>query len=252
MPYGDSLLADVLIPINADILIQVLRNLIGQYDQLFHEYAQQFAQIQTEIDARRIDVPTNEESDAAYQLRRAAFERHMNLLRERDARDDFEELMEMVGSDPLVQPDLPILPRLHTVRLTLESLGVNSIEAQLNRREEQMRNLGNIQSLLEDVQRDIARAVVALTEVLGIRVDEDVPPARHVDIATLPKIVVNESMLGGDVSACIICLNDLKLLDEVTQLPCNHMAWHSECIAIWIGQHGHTTCPYCREEISRE
>ena len=247
MSTRDSAPLDVVIHLNADNLTQALRTCIDQYNRLFEEY------VSTEFAARRIDRPVAEESDAPYQLRREAFEYFMSTIQDSETHHLLERILGAVEhqSDPIVQPDLFILPRLPTVRLALGSLHISGITAQLNFLEEQISAFQDLQNLIENSQLEISRLIAIISELIGLRRDERAP-ARSIDIAALPKIIVDESMLGGDSLTCMICLHDLQLLDEVTKLPCNHMAWHSDCIALWIGQHGHTRCPYCRGEITRE
>ena len=257
MATEDSWLSSVELPLNAPNLIQVLRAQVTRYDRQFHEYAEHYAQVSTEIAVRRYNGLNTEESDAAYHLRRENFEHIMTEARGNEIHEDFDEILEVAGyqPDPIVQPDLPMLPRLPPDLLDIESMGVDEIRAklsELNHVAEQMNGLERVSSLMVDNLRDISRLVAALRDVLGIYYDEGAPPARPFDVATLPKIIVTESILKGNLSVCIICLNDLQLLEEVTQLPCDHMAWHSDCIAMWIGHHGRTTCPYCRKELARE
>lgn len=51
---------------------------------------------------------------------------------------------------------------------------------------------------------------------------------------------------------CSICLDDIKMLQPVTQsnvktLECGHQ-FHEGCINTWLA--GHTTCPVCRQAIA--
>lgn len=73
----------------------------------------------------------------------------------------------------------------------------------------------------------------------------------------LPKDVVDsfESLSYRDLDkeadvACAICLDDFKSREKVTILPqCAHI-FHHTCIKEWFA--GHTTCPICRTDLSRD
>ena len=143
----------------------------------------------------------------------------------------------------------PPLPRDRRIQLILEDSEVNGVTAQTDLSNEQMTFLIKLQDLTEEIRYNIRRLLMMLAEIMGLHQGEDASP-RPIDFAALPKIIVDEAMLAGDITACVICLNDLQLHDEVTKLPCKHMAWHSACIAVWVEQHGR--CPYCRAEIARD
>ncbi|KAI1258874.1 hypothetical protein F5Y18DRAFT_433893 [Xylariaceae sp. FL1019] len=75
-------------------------------------------------------------------------------------------------------------------------------------------------------------------------------PAPQDAIASLPKKKLNESMLGDEGKGeCTICIDDVKLGDEVIVLPCKHW-FHEECASLWLKQHN--SCPVCRAAIDGE
>jgi len=73
-------------------------------------------------------------------------------------------------------------------------------------------------------------------------------PATAEAMANLPKINVTKEMLGDNGKAeCSICMDEVHLGDEVTQLYCKHW-FHEQCVKAWLGEHD--TCPHCRKGIS--
>ncbi|KAI0843206.1 hypothetical protein F5Y06DRAFT_83245 [Hypoxylon sp. FL0890] len=76
------------------------------------------------------------------------------------------------------------------------------------------------------------------------------PPASEETIAKLPKRNLDEAMLGPELKGeCTICIDDMKLGDEVVVLPCKHW-FHEQCVVLWLKQHN--TCPICRAPIDGE
>ena len=72
-------------------------------------------------------------------------------------------------------------------------------------------------------------------------------PASADAIAALPTKQVDKSMLDDQGKAeCSICMDEVKLNDEVSMLPCKHW-FHPACIKAWLNEHD--TCPHCREGI---
>ncbi|KAL3449755.1 hypothetical protein BJX65DRAFT_271819 [Aspergillus insuetus] len=74
-----------------------------------------------------------------------------------------------------------------------------------------------------------------------------VPPAAQDAIQALPKKAADAELLGNEGKAeCSICMDSVKIGDEVTVLPCTHW-FHPQCIEMWLNQHN--TCPHCRRGI---
>lgn len=72
-------------------------------------------------------------------------------------------------------------------------------------------------------------------------------PAPQEAIDALPKIQVSEKMLGSEGRAeCSICMDEVNIGEEVTELPCKHW-FHQPCVSAWL--HEHDTCPHCRKSI---
>ncbi|OCK84299.1 hypothetical protein K432DRAFT_389635 [Lepidopterella palustris CBS 459.81] len=72
-------------------------------------------------------------------------------------------------------------------------------------------------------------------------------PATPDAIKALPKIKVTLEMLGSDNRAeCSICMDEVNIGEEVTELPCHHW-FHEQCVGMWLGEHD--TCPHCRKGI---
>ena len=74
------------------------------------------------------------------------------------------------------------------------------------------------------------------------------PPATQADIDALPRKKVSEDMLGPEHTAeCSICMDEVNIGEEVTELPCKHW-FHHPCISAWLIEHD--TCPHCRKGIT--
>lgn len=94
-------------------------------------------------------------------------------------------------------------------------------------------------------QEELDRVISQLVEQTGNR--STVPPASQDAIEHLPKKLADAEMLGGDGGTeCSICMDAVKLDDEVTVLPCTHW-FHPHCIEAWLSQHN--TCPHCRRGV---
>lgn len=74
------------------------------------------------------------------------------------------------------------------------------------------------------------------------------PPASEAAIEKLQKKKLDREMMGDGKAECTICIDDMKLGDEVTVLPCNHW-FHGECVVLWLKEHN--TCPICRAPIEK-
>jgi E3 ubiquitin-protein ligase RNF115/126 len=75
------------------------------------------------------------------------------------------------------------------------------------------------------------------------------PPATQADIDALPRKKVSEDMLGPEHTAeCSICMDEVNIGEEVTELPCKHW-FHHQCVAAWLAEHD--TCPHCRKGITK-
>ena len=113
---------------------------------------------------------------------------------------------------------------------------------------ERMDMLELLQDRVEYLRHCAERLIALLSRALGIPLEQRAQSAPVVDIKALPKVVVDQAiLLKGDVLSCIICLEELRLRDELIVLPCSHMMWHSACIGKWIEEKGN--CPYCRKGL---
>ena len=74
------------------------------------------------------------------------------------------------------------------------------------------------------------------------------PPASDEAIKALPKRPITLKDQGDSGKAeCSICMDEVPLGDQVTELPCHHW-FHFECIKAWLSEHD--TCPHCRQGIT--
>ncbi|GAB7342264.1 hypothetical protein MBLNU457_g0504t1 [Dothideomycetes sp. NU457] len=72
-------------------------------------------------------------------------------------------------------------------------------------------------------------------------------PATADAIASLPTRKITEKDQGSEGKAdCSICMDEAKIGEEVTELPCHHW-FHGECVKAWLTEHD--TCPHCRQGI---
>ncbi|KAL4910064.1 hypothetical protein BDW74DRAFT_144373 [Aspergillus multicolor] len=93
-------------------------------------------------------------------------------------------------------------------------------------------------------QEELDRVISELVEQTGNRTAA--PPASRDAIHALPKKKADSEMLGGDGTECSICMDAVKVGDEVTVLPCTHW-FHPQCIEMWLNQHD--SCPHCRRGV---
>ncbi len=58
--------------------------------------------------------------------------------------------------------------------------------------------------------------------------------------------VVGFSSRFVDALTCSVCLDDWKIGDKCSSLPCKHL-FHEACIMTWLKKQ--PQCPYCRAEL---
>ncbi len=74
-------------------------------------------------------------------------------------------------------------------------------------------------------------------------------PASESAIKQLPTKKVQKEMMGSDGTAeCSICMENVEIGNNVTELPCNHW-FHGDCVVAWLKEHD--TCPHCRKPITK-
>ncbi|KAF2713095.1 hypothetical protein K504DRAFT_472560 [Pleomassaria siparia CBS 279.74] len=74
-------------------------------------------------------------------------------------------------------------------------------------------------------------------------------PAPQSEIENLLRKQVTMDMLGPEGRAeCSICMDEVNIGEEVSELPCRHW-FHHACVAAWLAEHD--TCPHCRKGISK-
>lgn len=95
----------------------------------------------------------------------------------------------------------------------------------------------------------------ALDQILTALMEESTmsnapSPASPEAIAALPRVKLDYKLLGPEGKGeCSICMEELKIGDEVMVLSCNH--WFDEaCATAWLKEHN--TCPICRKGIDEE
>ena len=107
---------------------------------------------------------------------------------------------------------------------------------------------GAIYNLMELIEEGLDPDNSAYTDlgfpIDNIHHDESTAEADPRDVAALPRILVDASMMGDQGDAeCTICKGNVHLGDEVIMLPCQHW-FHGGCIGPWLGISN--TCPCCR------
>lgn len=95
----------------------------------------------------------------------------------------------------------------------------------------------------------------ALDQILTALMEESTmsnapSPASPEAIAALPRVKLDTKLLGPEGKGeCSICMEEVKIGDEVMVLSCNH--WFDEaCATAWLREHN--TCPICRKGIDEE
>jgi E3 ubiquitin-protein ligase RNF115/126 len=72
-------------------------------------------------------------------------------------------------------------------------------------------------------------------------------PATETAINALPKTRIRKDHLDSNGKAeCSICMENVSVGDEMTELPCKHW-FHDVCVGAWLREHD--TCPQCRRGI---
>lgn len=73
-------------------------------------------------------------------------------------------------------------------------------------------------------------------------------PASRAFIENLDQITITPETIAKQYQ-CTVCMEDFKLEEKATQLPCKH-CFHQDCIKPWLNtQH---TCPVCRLDLPTE
>lgn len=57
-----------------------------------------------------------------------------------------------------------------------------------------------------------------------------------------------ERSVDGCVAECAVCLCEIKEVDEIRELQCQHY-FHGDCLDKWIS-YRHSTCPVCRSFLA--
>ncbi|XP_027357217.1 E3 ubiquitin-protein ligase SIRP1-like [Abrus precatorius] len=66
------------------------------------------------------------------------------------------------------------------------------------------------------------------------------PPAQKAAIEAMPCVTSEEKL------QCTVCLEDVDIGSEATEMPCKHK-FHGDCIISWLKLHG--SCPVCRFQM---
>lgn len=76
-----------------------------------------------------------------------------------------------------------------------------------------------------------------------------IPPKPKLKKIPMTRTLYTKNAKGKlEAPVCCICLTNMKLNDQITQLKCKHM-FHYQCIDKWIQTK--EECPFCRGEISQ-
>ena len=57
---------------------------------------------------------------------------------------------------------------------------------------------------------------------------------------------IRDKFNGGEDLACVICICQFKIDDEIRRLPCTHV-FHIDCVDTWLTIRAE--CPICRKDI---
>ena len=75
------------------------------------------------------------------------------------------------------------------------------------------------------------------------------PTDQHI-LNELPEIQIDDvTKLDSEKKNCVICLEDFKIGDKTTILPCIHL-FHSNCIQNWLKSQN--SCPICKFKLTDE
>lgn len=78
----------------------------------------------------------------------------------------------------------------------------------------------------------------------------DASSTNYTDL-TLEDCKLSDATRLSEVSrdrTCLICLEDVPRGTRSTRLPCEHAAWHSQCVATWL--RAAPRCPLCNSQVS--
>ncbi|CAD6501252.1 BgTH12-01504 [Blumeria graminis f. sp. triticale] len=153
------------------------------------------------------------------------------------------------------------VPRVENITTVIGNiLGSSGADARLSPRDHNETESHGLQALLSAIflpinvrPGDVVHSQEALDQIISALMDQsptsNAPgPASQEAITALPKKILDEKMLGPEAKGeCSICMDDVKVGDEVMVLPCNH--WFDEaCVRAWLSEHN--TCPICRKGIT--
>lgn len=152
------------------------------------------------------------------------------------------------------------VPRVENIATVIGNIvGTTDGDARLSPRDHTETEPHSLQALLSAIflpinvrPGDVVHSQEALDQIISALMEQsptsNAPgPASQEAISALPKKTLDEKMLGPEAKGeCSICMDDVKVGDEVMVLPCNH--WFDEaCVRAWLSEHN--TCPICRKGI---
>ena len=75
-------------------------------------------------------------------------------------------------------------------------------------------------------------------------------PTDQAIVSELPETKIDDiKKLDKDKQNCVICMEDFKNGDKITNLPCLHM-FHTNCIQSWLKTQN--TCPICKFKLTQD
>ena len=75
-------------------------------------------------------------------------------------------------------------------------------------------------------------------------------PTDQAILSELPETRIDDiKKLDKDKQNCVICMEDFKNGDKITNLPCLHM-FHTNCIQSWLKTQN--TCPICKFKLTQD
>ena len=93
--------------------------------------------------------------------------------------------------------------------------------------------------LLNDLNIDI--------QTLGTKIIKEKPKLKKVKMNK--KLYIKNDKGKLEIPQCCICLNNMKVNEEVVKLKCKHL-FHFKCLDKWI--ENKQVCPFCRSEINND
>ena len=116
---------------------------------------------------------------------------------------------------------------------------------------QQSRRLANAAAMLRILESrlyDELDFIQRSTAAMAVDAENKLSPLTLTQMSKLKTPTISVDLCCSQPS-CPLCMEDYKIEEAVTQLPCSHI-FHNECVLPWMNMKN--SCPICRECISNE